>query len=57
MVVQYIGATTSAPAGAIGQRCDGLCKRKSESDYAADNDLPLSAAFEKDFAAYTRRYA
>ena len=61
MVLQYIGATTinSAAARATGQVRDGFSKRKSESDYAADNDLPLSPAFQEDLAACAtnKRYA
>ena len=43
----HIGATTlnSAAAGGTGEKCDGFPKRKSESAYAADNDLPPSLAF------------
>ena len=61
MVLQYIGATTinSAAVGASGQKRDGFSKRKSESDHAVDNDLPLSPAFQEDLAACTtnKRYA
>ena len=47
----YIGATTSAPPGAAGKTLDGTSKRKRESDYATAIDLPLSPAFQGDFAA------
>ena len=43
----HIDAPTlhSAAAGGTGEKCDGFPKRKSESAYAADNDLPPSLAF------------
>ena len=54
----HIGATTlnSAAAGSTGQKRDGFPKRKSESAYAADIDLPLPPTFQEDFAACARRY-
>ena len=51
----YIGATTSAPPGAAGKTRDGASKRKRDSDYATAMDLPLSPAFQEDFAACTKR--
>ena len=51
----YVGAPTSAPRGAAGQKCNGVSKRQRESDYAAAVDLPLSPAFQEDFAALTKR--
>ena len=50
----YIG-TTSAPRGAAGQKRNGVSKRQRESDYATTMDLPLSPAFQEDFAALTKR--
>ena len=51
----YIG-TTSAPRGAAGQKRNGVSKRQRESDYyATAMSLPLSSAFQEDFAACTKR--
>ena len=51
----YIGATTTAPRGAAGQKRNGVSKRQRESDYATAMDLPLSPAFQEDLAACTKR--
>ena len=51
----YTGATTSALAGATGQKRDGPAKRKRKINHATFIVLPLSPTFQEDFAACTRR--
>lgn len=51
----YTGATTSRAAGATSSPRECPCKRKLQSDYATAMDLPLSPAFQQDFAACSRR--
>ena len=47
----HIGATTSAVVETSKRNRDGGSKRERDRNYATAIDLPLSPAFQEDFAA------
>ena len=47
----HIGATAGASAATSKRKCDEGSKRERDRDYAAAIDVPLSPAFQEDFAA------